>query len=359
MLNINIRRFAWLAGFSLLSSTIALASLPKYKVIDLGVLDGGDMSRGAGINNRGQIVGYGASLQPDDSIAMRGILWRRGTMTEIPTLLDPDQYWGQCFPARINNRGMVVGFATNYTGEDQAFLYDGTMHDLSLLLPPNYIRSSAADVNEKGDILIGAMSSDYENNQSFVYSHGSLRRIGSIGGSSTSAAAINNIGLVVGQATTAVGDYHAFLSTGRRSIDLGTLPGHTLSGASDINDFGVVTGFSQRYGPDDEGNIVMKECHAFVYWLGYMVDIGTLDGKPTFPNAINNRCEVVGEVLDDAFLYTQGQLVNLNDLVIDAPADTHLVAASQINDSGEIVGTARLGTEYHAFLAIPIKGGHR
>ena len=67
--------------------------------------------------------------------------------------------------------------------------------------------------------------------------------------------------------------------------DLGTLGG-TSSSARDINDLGQVVGESQIAGD--------TEMHAFLFTNGEMKDLGTLGGTMSTACGINNKGEVVG-----------------------------------------------------------------
>src|SRR5438477_9429202 len=67
--------------------------------------------------------------------------------------------------------------------------------------------------------------------------------LGTLGGTASSATAINNNGQVVGYSSLADGSTHAFLYSAGAMVDLGTLGGATSS-PNDINDSGVVVGSS-------------------------------------------------------------------------------------------------------------------
>ena len=116
------------------------------------------------------------------------------------------------------------------------------------------------------------------------------------------ANAINDQNLIVGTSAASSGNpAYAFLYDGVDAVNLGTLAGGLSSGASDINDFDEVVGYSQT----TDGN------HAFLW---------------------------------DA----ASGMRDLNELVI---ADEWvLVSASAINNAGDIVGTGLLNGQSHGFL---------
>jgi len=149
-------------------------------------------------------------------------------------------------------------------------------------------------------------------------------------------------------------------------VDLGVLPGDTISLASGINDRGDVVGSScnPRAGLDAGAH-----CRAFLWSSGRMIDLGALVDAATFaPDlafhtdayAINDRGQVVGagcvrpgdeepdeNCVTHAFLWEHGVMQDLGTL----PGGTGS-AALAINNRGEIVGASgtAAGGPSHAFL---------
>jgi probable HAF family extracellular repeat protein len=77
---------------------------------------------------------------------------------------------------------------------------------------------------------------------------GPITEIGTFGGASSFANAINASGQVTGYAYTASGDRHAFLYTGGVLVDLGTLAGFSQSFGLAINSDGTVVGTATQGG---------------------------------------------------------------------------------------------------------------
>ena len=180
--------------------------------------------------------------------------------------------------------------------------------------------------------------------------------LGTLGGSMSFAQAINNYGQIVGGSSLpgdpvdALGNpiVHAFLYSNGLLTDLGTLGGDS-SYANAINDAGQVAGVSFLPGnPMTYGDFTR---HGFLYSGGAKTDLGTLGGP--FGSAalgINNAGQVVGDAdLPNGslrgFLYSNGVMQQ-----IPMPAADYSVAFA-INNYGLVVGGMRLASnfDYHAF----------
>ncbi len=170
--------------------------------------------------------------------------------------------------------------------------------------------------------------------------------LGTLGGASADARAINDAGQVVGASATASGDIHAFLWTATDGMkDLGTLGG-TSSRAIGINSLGHVVGVSA---------LASGEPRPFLWTpAGGMQDLGTFGGGFGRALSINNLDQVVGgSSLSDgsmhAFLWTAKQ--GLTDLVSVVGNNSD---AEAINNRQQIVGGSNFGTQANQFCALTI-----
>jgi len=160
--------------------------------------------------------------------------------------------------------------------------------------------------------------------------------LGTVSGGSASyyGHAINNRGEVAGTVSWG-GLHHAFLYGGGQMTDLGCLSGGTLSSAVDINDFGMIVGYSGT----------PHGYHAFAFANGMMADLGTLGGVDSFATAINNRGEIAGtaytaDQTQHVFTYCDGVMTDLSEL---ASFPMNYVGVHGMNDKGEITGSAFTG----------------
>ncbi len=198
-------------------------------------------------------------------------------------------------------------------------------------------------INASGQITGGSP----DGGGGFRYSNGTITALGTLpGGTASYGFAINDDGVIVGSADNASGQGRAFITSGATLVDLGVLPGGTASDGLSINNAGEVVGDSDIPGGT----------HAFYYSSGTMLDLGTLGGANSVAYSINSSGDAVGESGTDpanssqihAFLYTGGQLVDLNSLIVASDAALVLTDAQSINDIGWII--ANRGT----VVAVPV-----
>jgi probable HAF family extracellular repeat protein len=335
-------------------------------VTDLGTLPGGSSSQAFWISGNGLITGNAQNGQIDPLIAgfpeVRAVLWQKGGITDLGTL----EGGYESLTSAVNDRGQVVGFATNtvsdpfsYFGPTQAraFLWQqGVMQDLGTLGGPD---ANAVRVNAGGQIA-GVSYTNATPNPSngagcapnvptqdpFLWDHGTMIDLGSLGGTCGTTAALNDRGEVVGQSNLAGNQsFHPYLWTPHGGLqDLGTLGGNTGE-TNWINDAGAIAGKADLPG-------ALPQNHDAVLWQNggrARIDLGTLPGDAC-SNAyyVNDRDQVVGTSEDQAlcliptgehaFLWQHGgPMIDLNTLIRPG-SGLRLTFAFAINDHGEIAG---------------------
>lgn len=168
--------------------------------------------------------------------------------------------------------------------------------------------------------------------------------LGTLGGKSSGASAINDIGQVVGAADMPTyGNWRGFIwDFANGMYNLGNLNGPSWcnSSAYDINNAGQVVGDTDT---SDYRN------HAFLWESGIMTDLGgTFGGEYSTARFINNSGQVVGGAITagvgHSVLYDKGVANNLGNLLLNN-YDWILSGVLDINNNGQILGEGRKKTD--------------
>jgi probable HAF family extracellular repeat protein len=295
---------------------------------DLGTLSGATSGSATSINASGQVAGS------SNSHAFRA---DPGSLSLVDLGLRATVFGFNSSNANgINDSGQVTGAATALPGASCSTIFSSrafrtianglvsTSDDLGTL--PSYFPTPAT-------VLLNCRSS--------------------------TGFAINGSGQVVGNShvglvTSSTPD-HAFLaSPSSVMVDLGTLPGDLSSNALSINDAGQIVGISNAtsFAFSFPQKAFLKDGNNAMQFLG------TLGGTSSSANDINNVSQIVGnsttagDAATHAFIYQNGTMTDLNDL-IPAGSGWVLQNASAINDIGQIVGTGTLNGVSAAFRLDP------
>jgi probable HAF family extracellular repeat protein len=299
-------------------------------ISDLGTL-GGLESAAAYLNDAGQVVGFSTINSTPDPFSFLGgsihpFIWKDGVMRDLGTLGGPDS--GPSGGCNNERPDLVAGAsftdstpnATTGLPTQHAFLWEnGTMTEIPTL---GGTFATAQCANNQGQVIgqsnlagdAGCNGSlDSCSQHAYSWDHGSLRDLGTLGGSFSVAIWVNNQGEAVGGATTTDDEsFHATLWRNGQITDLGNLPDDCFSRAIAINSEGQIAGQS------------------------FSCDFSSIR----------------------AVLWDKGSIVDLNTL-IPANSSLKLFAAENINDRGEIVGRGLpagcddIDACGHDFLLIP------
>jgi probable HAF family extracellular repeat protein len=305
-------------------------------IIDLGTL-GGRTATAIGINDLGDVVGV--SFLPGNTVR-HAFFWNGGPMVDLGTL--PGRLHSQAIA--INNRHQAVGFSHNVQlpigfVDSHAVRWDNAViSDLNTpaILEAGWMLEFAFDINDAGQIVGAGFHNGAR--RAFLLDNGVVTDLGTLGGTTSSANAINRFGDVVGSADTAGNTgTHAFLWRAGSMTDLGSIGGFTGAGA--INDWGDVAGTGQVEGSLSE---------AILWTNGTLTVLPRPAGIGATTAGINNLGQVVGtlatiqSVAAGAMLWQQGAGIDIKTLI----AGYSLLVANDINDAGQIVGHIESGGAY-------------
>ena len=344
-----------------------------YTVTDLGTL-GGDISVAYGINASGQVVGWSLTGGGDPSSGLSIHAFRTAPNRPINLATDDLGTLGGPFPYSvaygINDSGDVVG--GSYTSANtpgfcciqHAFRtapdrpIAPTTDDLGTLGGSN---STAYAINNAGQVV-----GDSDNGRDTCPTpHGSspaqrafrtapnspinptADELGTLEGCWSVAQSINGSGQVVGMAQNKDGFLRAFRTAANEPInpatdDLGTLGGGTYSVANSINAFGQVVGYSS-ISADDANHGFRTAANAPIN--PFTDDLGPI-AEAIYPAQPSPATGInnYGQVIggSPAFVFGGGVMNVLDDLI---PADSgwKLIMAYGINDTGQIVGMGAPG----------------
>jgi probable HAF family extracellular repeat protein len=367
---------------------------PSYTLALLPGL-GGTQSRGMAINEQGWVAGWSLTAA---NATRQAVLWRAGAVVPLGTLGGPNstvQWPG------LNEEGMVVGISqtgvvdplqeawscelggfiptTNPRQACKGFAWE---NDVMQALPTlGGTHGFATAVNDLGQIVGWAEAAGRDTTcadaQQLAFravmwepkkNRTKMRELAPYPGDVASAAtAVNNAGQAVGisgRCDQAVGRYSALRAVlwekNGRVTKLPTLTGTSWHTPMDLNEQGDVVGFGNPAGPADAAGEF--DARGFL-WLHGSPSVTTLllpGDANSQAFAINAGRQVVGISFGGAagargFLYRDGVLHDLNQLVVKDPLDP-ILSAQDINDAGQITGRIRdhLTGEVRAFIATPI-----
>jgi probable HAF family extracellular repeat protein len=296
-------------------------------ITDLGILPGGGYeSFATAVNSRGQVVGNAQNTVPDDfsmaapgflTTQTRAFLWQNGIMQDLGTLGTGTDAMAQF----INERGQVVGWSYTSSAPNGSCPF---------FLP----------------LTLGSFIWDQKNG---------MRDLETLGGTCTIATGVNNRGIVIGDNVDDNIIERGFLWENGLITDLGGTIGGSQTTAEALNEAGQVVGV---------GTLAGELSYHATLWkhVGEITDLGTVDQDPcSFPSGINSKAQIVGASLigcafdsnTRAFLWQDGSIFDLNTL-IPPGASLHLQWARDINDRGEIAGSGLdADGNAHDFLLVP------
>ena len=227
-----------------------------------------------------------------------------------------------CIPRDMNNTGLAVGWHISGGSGHACILDKGTTIDLGSFGGRS---SNARAVNQNGQVVVYVQTGARQ--EARLWADGTSESLAPI----VVATDVNARGQVVGRTSGFPSGFRGLLWDRGTVTDLVNLDGGATFPFA-INDLGQVVGYSgSPFGPH----------HAFLWTDGVMTDLGSMNsGWSSEAVAINNRGDVVVEDIDfsqtpvrrRAWLYSQGTATDLGSL------GAGRTSASDINNRGQIVG---------------------
>lgn len=296
---------------------------------EIGTL-GGDYSFARAINNSGQVAGQSPITTDDfDSIFSHAFI----TGSDGKNITDVGNVGvnGEVFS--INDSGQIVGDLDllNVNGF-HAFITGSNGIGITDLGTLGGVHSSATGINNSGQVVGWAQTGNSGN--ALVDSHAfitgpngvGMTDLGTLNGNFSVANSINNSGQVVGNVGEQSDIYyhHAFITgpDGTGMINLGTLGGY-FSDALSINNAGEAVGWATTANGD---------FHAFIYSHGGITDLSLLDvvsadgWRSISVIDINNNGQILGMGINslnvsEAFIlsYTPDTVFTPNPIFIPPP----------------------------------------
>ncbi len=216
----------------------------------------------------------------------------------------------------------------------------------------------AWDVNDAGQVVGFGRDPAIPAGRGFLWDNGTVIELPPLPGvpvsRMTQAYGINDSAQVVGFAEDAGGFEHAVRFEGGVLTDLHSLAGIAgrTSKAWDVNEAGWVAGSA-----DFVGDFIDWRVAAVWRPDGSVIELGTLGGTVAIAYSINDDNAAVGNAALDgggirAFLWRDGVLVDLNELIHPSLGFT-VVEARSISNDGRIVGLASDGVALHPVELVP------
>ena len=352
-------------GYSQLTSNLT------YTVIDLGSLraDGAGTSDAHAIDSQGDVVG----VADDDNGFQQAFLWQAATGIKNLKLSGN----GNFNIGGDNSAAFGISYTSGAGNSEPVRFIVGEAN------PP------ALSAGSEHALFLGPSGLvDLNGQQAFT------------GGPNSAASAVNTNGVTVGWAVLAGSfSYHAFRYSAPTLVDLGTLPGGSLSVGVALNNLGDVVGSSSdsngigsavvwshsgsgatkisgmtvATGINDQGLVVGKllanvgdGVQAVTYRLGasQSVSLATISNQSSVAWGVNNHGQIVGASGNGTVIRSPGittgvsaTLWNGSNSVVDlntriSAAGWHLSTAEAINDAGQIVGSGFHNGIKRAFLLV-------
>jgi probable HAF family extracellular repeat protein len=240
------------------------------------------------------------------------------------------------FPTFLNDNGLATGYENPSPGNFNGFVCK-LLTGCEPVDPGGLGGNTFIDaINDSSQLVASSILSGVGTQRAMACTTGTNLHcqtgpfnMGTLGGDFSSGGDVNSDDLLVGQAATSGGQFHAFSclrmvgSCQGGMQDLGTLAGGTSSQATSVNDVGDIAGTAAN---------ASSQSRAFLKLPGQpMKSLGTPPGSTqSFGYGLNDQAEIVG---NPPFIWSDNAMFDLESLL---PSGWHLNSVNDINDFGQI-----------------------
>ena len=328
----------------------------------------GSPTQGFGVNNLSQVSGV-SNAQVG---GQRAVMWDNGSVLDLGRL-----NYLESQALGINDFGQVTGALSTFGGIEE------NQMDAFIWLPePAYGLSAGMHafgsseggwtfsfrLNDSGQVAGGTQETSESSYRPYIWlpedAYGLSAGMNYLGEADGNALGINNDGQVTGEYYSG-STRRCFLWLPEEAYgfsagfnDIGGLGGRDSVGMG-INSLGQIVGGANTSGDNSYFTFLWLPENAYGLSAG-MHNLGTLGGAASDAMAINELGQIVGRSKTagsdeyHAYVWMNGAMYDLNDLVIGTEDWDYLEVAVDVNDLGQIVGYGMLDGETHAFLLTPV-----
>lgn len=210
---------------------------PTNGFVDLGGV-AGFTYRATGVNDHGDVTGYRTDTG-------NGFVWNASSGFRVIPALPGSPV---LTTSAINNHRQVSGSSPRSLSQTASIVWTLSTGTKPLPYPTGANSSVAYSDNDAGDVVGATIDNSTGHLQAYYWSPANrtmAQDLATLGGVSSQANDINNVGQIAGWALTSSGSEHAVLWPDHNSApqDLGIPAGVTGSIAQSVNDSGTVVGY--------------------------------------------------------------------------------------------------------------------
>jgi len=340
------------AALALLAAlpAVAAAQPARFTVREIPTF-GGASSFALDVNNPGTATGNAQTPLGTLAPRLNAFRWDGTTLTNLGTLPGSNNF---SRGYAINDAGVIVGESDN--NAPRAFRWEnGTMTDLGTLGGTSAV---AHGINNRGQIV--GIASNGTVSRAFLWENGAMRDLGAADGSTDTFArawAIDDAGVAVGFSRSAAGVSQATRWAGGTAESLGSLGTGTLfSEALGVSDAGMIVGRSNTGAATRFGTSIFQ---AFLWQNGAMSGLDPLGYTFSVANDVNRAGWAVGHgtnvsgLPQGALLWQGGAAYDLNAQLVRGGGWT-LRSAEGVNERGQIVGYGTFNGQTRGFVLTPV-----